>query len=136
MKPLYILLSFCRRRLFDLLLFLVIMLITSPTFKQLYIMKFRDIIYYLNCVLMFKFYHNLLSSAFHYFFTPIASRHKYNTRLSSKSAFCIPTARTNYGKFNIRFKGAVLWNNIEASLKIIRFHKFKCCLKKSLIVSY
>ena len=57
---------------------------------------------------MFKFYHNLLSSAFQYFFTPISSRHKYNTRLSSKSAFCILTARTNYGKFNIRFKGAVL----------------------------
>ena len=76
-------------------------------------MKFRDVIYYLNCVFMFKFYHNLLPSAFHYLFTPISSRHKYNTRLSSKSAFYIPTARTNYGKFNIRFKGAVLWNNIE-----------------------
>ena len=41
---------------------------TSPIFKHLYIMKFRDIIYYLNCVFMFKFYHNLLPSAFHYFF--------------------------------------------------------------------
>ena len=97
---------------------------TSPIFKHLYIMKFRDVIYYLHCVFMFKFYHNLLPSAFHYFFTP-QYRHKYNTRLSSKAAFCIPTARTNYGKFNIRFKGAVIWNNIEASLKILRFHKFK-----------
>ena len=69
-------------------------------------MKFRDVIYYLNCV--FKFYHNLLSSAFQYFFTPISSRHKYNTRLSSKSSFCILTARTNCGKFNNCFKGAVL----------------------------
>ena len=67
------------------------------------------------------------------FFTPIASRYKYNTRLSSKSAFCIPTARTNYEKFNIRFKGAVLWNNIEASLKLLRFHKFKCSLINYLI---
>ena len=48
------------------------------------------------------------------FFTPISSRHKYNTRLSSKS---IPTARTNYGKFNIRFMGAVLWNNILRRLE-------------------
>ena len=65
---------------------------TSPIFKHLYIMKFRDVIYYLNCVFMFKFYHNLLPSVFHYFFTPISSRHKYiNTRLCSKSAFCIPT---------------------------------------------
>ena len=99
-------------------------------------MKFRDVIYYLNCVFMFKFYHNLLPSAFHYFFTPISSRHKYNTRLSSKSTFCIPTGRTNYGKFIICFKGAVLWNNIEAFVKILRSHKFKCSLKKSLITSY
>ena len=39
----------------------------SPIFKHLYIMKFRDVIY-LNCVFIFKFYHNLLPSAFHYFF--------------------------------------------------------------------
>ena len=37
----------------------------SSIFKHLYIMKFRDIIYYLSCVFMFKFYHNLLPSAFH-----------------------------------------------------------------------
>jgi len=30
-------------------------------------MKFRDVIYYLNRVFMFKFYHNLLPSALHYF---------------------------------------------------------------------
>ena len=81
---------------------------TSPILKHLYIMKFRDVIHYLNHVFMFKFYYNLLPSTLHYFFTSISSRHKYNTRLSSKSAFFIPTARTNYGKFNIRFKEAVL----------------------------
>ena len=68
-------------------------------------MKFCDVIYYLNCVFIFKFYHNLLPSAFHYFFTPISSRHKYNTRLSSKSAFCIPTARTNYGNLTFVSRG-------------------------------
>ena len=30
-------------------------------------MKFRDVIYNLICVFTFKFYHNLLPSAFHYF---------------------------------------------------------------------
>ena len=33
------------------------------------------------------------------------------------TTFCIPLVRTNYGKFNIRFKGAVLWINCEGSLK-------------------
>ena len=136
MKALYTLLLFCKKKAVRIISFFSYNAHTSPIFKHLYIMKFRDVIYYLNCVFMFKFYHNLLPSAFHYFFTPISSRHKYNTRLSSKSVFCIPTSRNNYGKFNIRFKGDVLWNNIEASLKILRFHKFKCSLKKSLITSY
>ena len=75
-------------------------------------MKFIDVLHCLNCVLMFEFIiiRYLLFSTI---LTPISSRHKCNTRLCSKSAFCIPSARTNYGKFNIRFKGAVLWNNIE-----------------------
>ena len=42
----------------------------------------------------------------------------------------------NYGKFNICFKGAVLWNNIEASLKILCFDKFKCFLKKYYVINY
>ena len=48
----------------------------------------------------------------HNFFTSL-SRHKYKTTLAAISTVCIPSARTNYGKFNIRFKGPVLWNNIH-----------------------
>ena len=33
----------------------------------------------------------------------------------ARSTFCIPLARTNYGKPDIRFKGAILWNNIDKS---------------------
>ena len=40
------------------------------------------------------------------------------------------SARINDGKFDIRFKGAVLWNNIVESLKTIRFYPFKSSLKK------
>ena len=86
---------------------------------------------------MFKFYHNLLPSAFHYFFTPIQAGTSIilDCLLNQRFVFLL-AARTNYGKFNIRFKGAVLWNNIEASLKILRFDKFKCFRNKSLIMSY
>ena len=88
-------------------------------------MKFIDVIYYLNCIFVFKFHSNLLPSAFCNFFTPISSRHKYKTRLASRCSFCIPLVRTNYGKFNIRFKGAVVWNNIEESIKSLSLHNFK-----------
>ena len=59
----------------------------------------------------------MLPSLFSNLLTPISSRHKYETRLASRSTFCIPSVRTNYGRFNIRFKGAFLWGNLEESLK-------------------
>ena len=94
---------------------------TSPIFKDLNITKFLDVIYYLNCVFMFKFHSSLLPSAFLNFFTLVSSRHEYKTRLASRSTFCIPFARTNYGKFNIRCKGTILWNIIDESLKSQQF---------------
>ena len=53
-------------------------------------MKFNDVIYHLNHTFMFKFQSNLLPSAFSNFFTPVSSKHKYKTRLPSRSTFCIP----------------------------------------------
>ena len=99
---------------------------TSPSFKDLNIMKFLGVIYYLKCVFMFKFHSNLLRSAFLYLFTLISSRHKYKTRLASTSTFCIPLSRTNYGKFSIRFKGAILSNlsNFKRSLKKVFFDSY------------
>ena len=82
---------------------------------------------------MFKFYHNLLPSAFHYFFTPIASWHKYYARLSSKPEFCIPTARTNYGKLNIRFKGLFFGIILRHLLKFFAFTNFSDPLKSLLL---
>lgn len=59
---------------------------------------------------MFKVDSNLLPSVFLNLFTLVSSMQKYKleTTLAARSTFCIPLARTNYGKFNIRFKGAIL----------------------------
>ena len=50
--------------------------------------------------------------------------------------FCILLVRTNCSKFNIRFKGAVPWNNIEESLKCLTLCKCKQSLKKAIFISY
>ena len=42
---------------------------------------------------------------------------QYQTRLASKISYYLPKARTSYGKFNIRFFGAKVWNSIDDSLK-------------------
>ena len=112
---------------------------TSPLFKDLNILTFIDIINYLNCIFLFKFHSNMLPSAFSNFFTPISSRHKYKTRLASKTSFFIPSIKTNYGKFNIRFKGASLWNDIDESLKHVSLSQFKRAIKaikSDIVASY
>ena len=38
--------------------------------------------------------------------------HQYATRLAFKKSYYLQKARTNYGKFNICFSGAKLWNAI------------------------
>ena len=98
---------------------------TSPLFAHLKILKFSDLIFLNNALLMYDFHENNLSSVFHDFFTPVSSVHKYNTRLASKDSYYISKVRTNYGKFNIRFVGAKVWNSIDESFKSKRCNQFK-----------
>ena len=55
---------------------------------------------------MFDYHSGNLPSIFDSFFVKVSQKHNYNTRLASKSTFFLPFARTNDGKFNIRFIGA------------------------------
>ena len=85
---------------------------------------------------MIKFHLNKLPSAFLNFSTLVSSRHKYKTRLVFRSTFYIPLARTNYGKFNIRFKEAIRWNNIDESLKsLLKLSNFKLFFKRLFSIS-
>ena len=106
---------------------------TAPLFKNLYILKFTDVIYYLNCIFLYRFH----PAAFNNLFTPVSSRHKYETRAASKNSYYIPSIKTNYGKFNMRYKGATLWNDMDNSLKqTTSLHKFKSTIKNNLIAFY
>ena len=58
-----------------------------------------------------------LPKIFKMYFTPTSTRHKYNTRFSSKNNYSLPLAKTNYGKFSIRFAGATLWNSLDENLE-------------------
>ena len=78
---------------------------------------------------MYKYYHKLLPPVFNDFFIDVHAVHNYNTRLSSKKSYYLPKARTNYGLFNIHFLGTKTWNNIDETVKLFSFHKFKKRLK-------
>ena len=64
------------------------------------------------------------------------SKHQYQTRLACKSTFSLPTTRTNYGIFNIRFYGSKVWNSIDEPLKSMTANQFKLNLKKQFIAQY
>ena len=78
----------------------------------------------------------MLPKAYGEFFKEISSVHKYNTRLACKSPYYIHRARTNYGKFNIRFSSVTVWNEPDENFKGLSVKLFKSKLKERLLASY
>ena len=109
---------------------------TSELFKKFNLLKVMNITKLYTATFMYQFRKGLLPKSFNDFFTPVCNRHRYNTRLSSKSSFCLPQARTNYGIFNIRFSGPKLWNSVKESIKSLSFFSFKKKYKQLNILTY
>ena len=66
---------------------------------------------------MYDFYPAKLPNVFKDLFKKISNRHAYSTRLASRQSHSFPSVRTNYGKFNLRFIGAKIWNTISDDKK-------------------
>jgi hypothetical protein len=80
---------------------------------------------------MYDFHSDNLPDTFNTFFLPVNHTHNYNTRLASRSSYSLPRIRTNYGKFNIRYSGAKLWNDIDDETKKLKPSQFKKKFKKN-----
>ena len=98
---------------------------TTPLFKNLGILKLLDIVNLYTALLLHQFHNGILPNQFNDFFVLVRNHHHYNTRLASKTSFTLPTPRTNYGLFNVRFCGPKLWNTIDESLKHLPKSSFK-----------
>ena len=109
---------------------------SSPLFQKLKIFKVSDLIYLYTALFMYDYYSNRLPLIFDNFFKSINKVHQYQTRLASKISYYLPKARTNYGKFNIRFFGAKVWNSIDDSLKSKSRACFKNLLKELFVSNY
>jgi hypothetical protein len=59
------------------------------------------------------------------FFTSVETIHNYNARSTANQSYYLPKARTNYGKFNIRFQGPKVWNSFGLDFKSVSYMKFK-----------
>ena len=108
----------------------------SNTLKNLCIALYCVLLYcfVLNCVvLLIHCYVDIIQyNAVHKFVGVLDNP----PRLASKISYYLSKARTNYGKFNIRFSGIKVWNSIEDSLKSKSRTCFKILLKESLISNY
>ena len=109
---------------------------SGPLFRKLGLLKLGDLIYLDSAFFMYDYYLNSLPSTFNNFYKSINKLHQYETRLGSTKSYYLPKARTNYGKFNIRFSGAKLWNSIKEDLKSASRFLFKKHIKESVISKY
>ena len=133
LKPLLIL----QKRVLRLITFLEYREHTNPFFIKFNILKLQDLVSFNNALFVYNFSTGNLPNTFESFVTLIKNQHNYQTRLASKSSFALPKLRTNYGKFNIRFAGAKVWNSIDENIKDVPSSSiFKSKLKKHLLNSY
>ena len=109
---------------------------TNLLFIKLEILKIHDLVIYHNALFMYDFHSDNLPDTFNTFFLPVNHTHNYNTRLASRSSYSLSRIRTNYGKFNIRYSGAKLWNDIDDETKKLKLSHFKKKFKKKLLSKY
>ena len=109
---------------------------TNPIFLRLKILKFPDLVFLYTALFMHDYHSKNLPISFKSYFTNVNQKHNYNTRLASKYSYSLPKARTNYGKFNIKFSGVKVWNSICESKKKLNKAKFKDNIIDEILATY
>ena len=66
----------------------------------------------------------------------VSNIHAYSTRLAARQTCSLPSVRTNYGKLDLRFIGAKIWNTISDDKKRMPKYSFKEAIKSNLLNSY
>ena len=80
--------------------------------------------------------HGILPNEFNDFFVFVSNQYHNNTRLASKTIYTLPSTRTYYGLFNVRFSGPKLWNSVDESLKHLPKPSFEINLKQQFLSAY
>ena len=109
---------------------------SSFLFHALSIIKLVDLIFFYVAMFMYHFYTAKLPNAFKDLFKNVSNRHAYNTRLAARQTYSLPSVRTSYGKFNLSFIGAKIWNTISDDKKRMPKHSFKEAIKSNILNSY
>ena len=100
---------------------------TADLFHKLDIMKVNDLNIFLIAQVMYHVYTSEVVTVFRHLFSTNRNIHTHETRQSDH--FNIPLYHKNIGKSSIRYRGAVIWNNVlkigielNCSKKIFKQH--------------
>ena len=124
---------------------------TNPLFRDLKLLKVREIIKSQQLKLAYEFYKTQLPSNIQNLFQLDSDIHKYETNSSAKHLFHIPQIiTTSYGNKSLKYHCPILWNstiknniaidskfNNNVSIdKIHNIYQFKRILKKHYLYTY
>ena len=97
---------------------------------KLKIVKMFDLVNFDISIFMFKLYNSILLRFFKIFSYLLIKCILITLHWHVKSP------RTNYGMFNIRFKGTKIWNDIPNDLKSLSLSRFKSKIKQGFLDNY
>ena len=90
--------------------------IPTPSSSNIRLLSFVTL-FIIIMYFVYNFHSGNLPKTFDNYFESINKKHGHRTRLASRTSFYLPKARTNYGKFNIRFAGVKTWNSVNENIK-------------------
>ena len=86
---------------------------TDPLFKELGLLKLKDVNKFVIGKFMFRWYHDEVPSIFHDYFDYVKNVHNHDTR--QKDHLYIPIVRSERGKTKITYRGPEIWNQIQVA---------------------
>ena len=108
---------------------------TSSYFKQIGILKLKELHKYANLIFMYNFKKRSLPNIFDDYFKYNHEIHRYATRQSHN--FHVPKYKSNLSKCFIRYNGAITWNEYENKIPSnVSISTFKKNIKRLFIQNY
>ena len=110
---------------------------TSPIFLFLLnLLTIYELNSYLLALFMYTYFRWQLPPSFSDYFLENNTIHSCNTRSANK--VYIKYERTNYRRFSVRYRGAMIWNSLPNSLKEIKSlqlfkRKLKCFFSRNIL---
>lgn len=112
LKPIHIL----QKRAIRAILFADNRTPSKPLFSRLQVLTIHEITRMQQGEFMYRRLNNLLpDNIFDDYIKPIS--HRYNTRSKANKELYIRRTNTNYGKFDIKYSAAKLWNDIPLGIR-------------------